>query len=170
MNLVFKNNINDKDNDFNSRPVINVEYIHFSEPVQNAIMSDSSFIRIVYSDGDASIFGLMIPMYFNHVTILKAYNKNIIMYDLHSHRSMVSKISCLEYLILERYNQFLKLFHNENKTPVYNLTSQLKSCSIKLFDNIDLKLNECNIILKISGIWENDKEIGITFKFLLLNS
>ena len=94
------------------------------------------------------------------------------MYDLHSHRDMISKICNLEILILERYNHLLKLFHNQNnqkqKCPVYNLTSQLRSCSVKLFDDIDTKMDECNIVLKISGIWENDKEIGITFKFILL--
>ena len=166
MNLVFKPNTSEDCG--HDRPIINAEYIHFSEPVQNAVMNDSYFIRIIYSDNNASLFGLMIPMYFNGVTILKTYNKSIIMYDLHSHRDMISKICNLEILILERYNHLLKLFLQKQKCPVYNLTSQLRSCSVKLFDDIDTKMDECNIVLKISGIWENDKEIGITFKFILL--
>ena len=169
MNLVFKPNLNDEDDNCNeNKSIINTEYIQFIKPVQNAVMNDSYFIRIIYSDGDASLFGLMIPMYFNAITVLKTYNKSIIMYDLHSHRDMISKICNLEFLILERYNQLQRLFHNHEKIPVYNLTSQLRSCSVKLFDDIDAKLDECNIVLKISGIWENDKEIGITFKFILL--
>ena len=169
MNLVFKPNVNDETDDYKDEnaAIINTEYIHFSEPVQNAIMNDSSFIRIIYSDGDASLFGLMIPMYFNCITIMKSFNKNIIMYDFHSHRDMISKICNLETSLLERYNQLLKSFHCQ-KYPVYNLTTQLRSCSIKLFDDIDKNLDECNIVLKISGIWENEKEIGITFKFILL--
>jgi len=169
MNLVFKPFLNEEDDSFmKNKPIINTEYIHFCEPVQNAVMNDSHFIRIIYSDGDTSLFGLMIPMYFNGVTVLKTYNKSIIMYDLHSHRDMISKICNLEFLILERYNQLLKLFHQHQKCPIYNLTSQLRSCSVKLFDDIDAKIDECNVVLKISGIWENDKEIGITFKFILL--
>ena len=169
MNLVFKPNAVDESDDYKDEnsPIINTEYIHFGEPVQNAIMNDSYFIRIIYSDGDASLFGLMIPMYFNGVTIMKSYNKSIIIYDLHSHRDTISRICNLEMSILERYNRLLKSFHCE-KNPVYNLTTQLRSCSIKLFDDIDKKMDECNIVLKISGIWENEKEIGITFKFILL--
>jgi hypothetical protein len=170
MNLVFKPNISDDIDEYkdDNRPIINTEYIHFSEPVENAIMNDSYFIRIIYSNSDASLFGLMIPMYFNGVTIMKSFNKSIIMYDLHSHRDMISKICSLENLILERYNRLLKSFHKCQKNPVYNLTTQLRSCSVKLFDDIDKKMDECNIVLKISGIWENEKEIGITFKFILL--
>lgn len=172
MNLVFKpcvddsNSYNDNDND--SRPIINPESLYFSEPVQNALMTDSYFIRIIYSDNDVSLFGLMIPMYFNSITVLKSFNKSIIMYDLHSHRDMILKISDLEISILERYNHFLKMYKKYQKCPVYNLTTQLKSCSVKLFDDIDKSLDECNLVLKISGIWESDKEIGITFKFILL--
>ena len=169
MNLVFKPVVVlDDEDDNDSKPIINSEYIHFSEPVQNAVMNDSYFIRIIYSDNNVSLAGLMIPMYFNGVTVFKSFNKSIIMYDLHSHKDMISKICNLENVILERYSQFLKLYKKFKKFPVYNLTTQLRSCSIKLFDNIDKSLDECNIVLKISGIWENDNEIGITFNFILL--
>jgi hypothetical protein len=176
MNLVFKPTVEEEDcyddekviNYDNNTPIINVENIHFTEPVQNAIMNDSYFIRIIYSDDDASLTGLMIPMYLNGVTIFKSFNKSVIMYDLHSHKEMILKICDLEVAILERYCQILKIYKKHEKCPVYNLTTQLRSCSIKLFDDIDKNLDECNIVLKISGIWENEKEIGITFKFILL--
>jgi len=170
MNLVFKPCVDDSNsyNDNDSRPIINPESLYFSEPVQNALMTDSYFIRIIYSDNDVSLFGLMIPMYVNSITVFKSFNKSIIMYDLHSHRDMILKISDLEISILERYNHFLKMYKKYQKSPVYNLTTQLKSCSVKLFDDIDKKLDQCNLVLKISGIWESDKEIGITFKFILL--
>ena len=175
MNLVFKpcndddsNSESYHDNDNQNRPLINPGCLYFSEPVQNALMPDSYFIRIIYSDNDVSLIGLMIPMYFNSITVLKSFNKSIIMYDLHSHRDMILKISELEISILERYNHFLKMYKKYQKCPVYNLTTQLKSCSVKLFNDIDKNLDECNLVLKISGIWESDKEIGITFKFILL--
>ena len=82
MNLVFKPTVEEEDcyddeevaNYNNNTPIINVENIHFTEPVQNAIMNDSYFIRIIYSDDDASLTGLMIPMYLNGVTIFKSFN------------------------------------------------------------------------------------------------
>ena len=57
MNLVFKPCIDDDsnsesyhDNDNQNRPLINPGCLYFSEPVQNALMPDSYFIRIIYSD------------------------------------------------------------------------------------------------------------------------
>jgi hypothetical protein len=94
------------------------------------------------------------------------------MYDLHSNKEVISNICKLETLILEKYSNFLNSANNSNtlKIPVYNLSTQLKSCSIKLFSDIDKRTQECNIILKISGIWENIREYGITFKFMDLHS
>ena len=77
MNLVFKPIISDENDIYTDEnaAIINTEYIHFSEPVQNAIMNDSSFIRIIYSDGDASLFGLMIPMYFKGLLLTNMRNR-----------------------------------------------------------------------------------------------
>lgn len=178
MNLVFRPSTNNDDSDednassnFHSKSpssLINYDCLYFSEPVQNTLMNDSYFIRIIYSDNDVSLFGLMIPLYFSDIKILKSFHKSIIMYDLRSHRDMITKISGIENSLLERYNHFLKLYKNREKLPVYNLTNQLNSCNIKLFDDIDKNLDECNLVLKISGVWENENEIGITFKFILL--
>ena len=85
------------------------------------------------------------------------------MYDLHSNKEVISNICQLETLILEKYSNSTS---NISKIPVYNLSNQLKSCSIKLFSDIDKRTQECNIMLKISGVWENIREYGITFKFM----
>ena len=54
-----------------------------------------------------------------------------------------------------------------NKTPSYNLALQVTSGSLKLFsESIDKKKN-IDIILKISGLWEDDSSYGITYKFLV---
>jgi hypothetical protein len=59
-----------------------------------------------------------------------------------------------------------------NKKPVFRLYEQLNSGNIKLFkDNLKLhKINKDNeFIIKISGIWENEYEYGITYKFVDMN-
>jgi len=160
MKLIFKIDANNE-NDFGG---VNLKHLYFNEPVQNSIIHDSYFIRMFYSDNDVSLTGLMIPMQLSFITISKSFNKNIIIYDLHSNEEMISNICKLETLILEKYisNSSNKPF----KQPVYSLLNQLKSGSIKLFSDIDKRKQECNIILKISGVWENLKEYGITFKFI----
>ena len=157
-------NLNDE-NDENDG--INLKHLYFSEPIQNSIIHDSYFIRMNYSDNDVSLTGLIFPINLSFITISKSFNKNTIMYDLQSNKEVILNICKLETLILEKYNIFLNSTGNNTlKIPVYNLSTQMKSCIIKLFSNIDKHTQECNIILKISGIWENIREYGITFKFM----
>jgi hypothetical protein len=178
MNLVFKTNKLSKmmnvstvdhetddsyNNEDNFQGGVNFKHLFFSDPIQNSIIHDSYFIRINYSDNDVSLSGLMLPIKLSFITISKSFNKNIIIYDLHSNKEVISNICKLETLILEKYSNST---NNISKNPVYNLSNQLKSCSIKLFSDIDKRRQECNIILKISGVWENIREYGITFKFM----
>ena len=64
------------------------------------------------------------------------------MYDLHSNKEVISNICQLETLILEKYSNSTS---NISKIPVYNLSNQLKSCSIKLFSDIDKRTQECKL-------------------------
>ena len=170
-NCEYKNNscrsVNDELN-----YAVNLKHLYFSDPIQNSIIHDSYFIRMNYSDNDVSLTGLIFPVKLSFITVSKSFNKNIITYDLHSNKEVISNICQLEKLILEKYNNYLNSTTNSStlKNPVYNLSTQLKSCSIKLFSDIDKRRQECNIILKISGIWENIREYGITFKFMDLHS
>ena len=159
-------NNEDNYNDDNGFCGVNLKHLYFNEPVQNSIIHDSYFIRMFYSDNDVSLTGLLIPMQLSFITISKSFNKNIIIYDLHSNKEMISNICQLETLILEKYNNILNSSNKPLKQPVYSLSNQLKSGNIKLFSDIDKRKQECNIILKISGVWENLKEYGITFKFI----
>ena len=168
MKLIFKTDTNNANsaNSTNDFGGVNLKHLYFNEPVQNSIIHDSYFIRIFYSDNDVSLTGLMMPMQLSFITISKSFNKNIIIYDLHSNKEMISHICQLETLILEKYNNISNSSNKSLKEPIYSLSNQLKSGSIKLFSDIDKRKQECNIILKISGVWENLKEYGITFKFI----
>ena len=179
MNLVFKTNklskttvtsvvdeTDDGYNEDNFESGINLKHLFFSDPIQNSIIHDSYFIRINYSDNNVSLTGLMLPIKLSFITISKSFNKNIIIYDLHSNKKVILNICQLETLILEKYKKYSNSTNNISKIPVYNLSNQLKSCSIKLFSDIDKRTQECNIMLKISGVWENIREYGITFKFM----
>ena len=53
-------------------------------------------------------------------------------------------------------------FYKVQKTPVYTLKNQLQNGSIKYYKNSVGGL----LYIKISGIWENPSEVGITFKII----
>jgi hypothetical protein len=64
----------------------------------------------------------------------------------------------------------LKKINIIDKTPIYRISEQLANGNIKMFIDSDntfvtnkLFINELH--LKISGIWENDTEYGVTYRF-----
>ena len=54
----------------------------------------------------------------------------------------------------------------DNKTPRRRLSEQLESGFLKIFTQIDNDYRKYPVLLKISGLWESDSEIGITYKFV----
>jgi hypothetical protein len=77
--------------------------------------------------------------------------------------NIIKELNRIEHSIIE----YAKDYYNINKTNIYSLRNQLKHGSIKIYNS--LQTRECdntNTIIKISGIWENDQNIGITYKFL----
>lgn len=91
--------------------------------------------------------------------------------------NIIKELNRIEHTIIE----YAKDFFNINKINIYSLRNQLKQGNIKIYNSHSDKVclfnehttsfvNEFeynnNIIIKISGIWENDQNIGITYKFL----
>jgi hypothetical protein len=52
-----------------------------------------------------------------------------------------------------------------NKNPVYRITDQLSNGFLKIFNEAECK-SKNEFILKIYGIWENECEYGLTYKFI----
>ena len=63
-----------------------------------------------------------------------------------------------DYILIIKYYTVKKTF--------FLFLRKLSPLIIKLFSDIDKRTQECNIMLKISGVWENIREYGITFKFM----
>jgi hypothetical protein len=137
----------------------NKNYIYFNDPIQNTIINESRFIRIIYSTPNIIFNGINILVNFIIDSVDKQYNKNIINYSVEKNEQVIKSINNIEKTILDKYCS--------NKVPSYNLASQISSGSLKLFsESIDKKKN-IDVILKISGLWEDDSSYGITYKFLL---
>jgi hypothetical protein len=96
-------------------------------------------------------------------------------YKLQSHDILNSKnitdIIRIEIQILEFYKQLFQC----KKKIVFMLKEQLQDGNIKLYKehfynyiNFSYKQNPIipNVILKISGIWETEDNIGLTYKFI----
>jgi hypothetical protein len=99
------------------------------------------------------------------VNIENYFNKHKFLFNVKQNMKAINQLKSIEESILD------KICIN-NKKPVFRLYEQLNSGNIKLFkDNLKLhKINKDNeFIIKISGIWENEYEYGITYKFVDMN-
>lgn len=117
----------------------NVNNVFFYEPVKNTVMDDSKFIRIIYSDALIILNGL-------YLKINKTDKKKTDNID-----KLLKNIELLEKNVLNKYNS--------NKVKITKIKDHLQYL-IKKNENLDI------FILKISGIWETEQMIGITFKFI----
>jgi len=111
----------------------------------------------------------------------------IVNFTPHQNIDIIAHLSSIESNIISAYQNINK----SNHTPVYSLSTQLqngsikihmqhftkplrntmsnyirpkihKSCSLPL---IDRKITD-KYVIKISGVWENDDNIGITYKIM----
>lgn len=143
----------------------NKDYIFLQEPVKNNIIDDSKFIRIIYSNNIFTINTVYITFNLNISQIENYFNKHKFVFNVKQNTKPINQLKSIEESILD------KVFIN-NKNPVFRLYEQVNSGNLKLFkDNLKLhKINSVNeFIIKISGIWENEYEYGITYKFVDMN-
>lgn len=142
-------------------------YVYFLEPIKNNIMNDSSFIRIIYSDSLFMLNGVFLLVNIDNVITEKYYNKIKCSFNINDYSTLIYKIKIIEESILNKINI-------PNKSKKYKIYEQLITGTIRIFSddennknpNSPIKLNNNKFILKISGIWETDYELGLTFKFV----
>ena len=136
------------------------KYIYFMEPIKNTVIPNSNFIRIYYSNNDFILNGIYILLDIYNMSTEKYYNKFKCTFDKNINMEIVNKLKDFEIRLLEKFNSY-------EKTPQYTLFNQLTLGSLKIFSDQDtIFKNNMKFILKVSGIWENLSEYGITYKFI----
>jgi hypothetical protein len=136
---------------------ITKEYIYFNEPIQNNIINESRYIRILYSTPNIVFNGIHVLINLSIDNIERQYNKNILYYNIEKNTQAINNIKKIEKTILKKYNS--------SKHPSYNLSELLDGGVVRLFTDLSEKKKVMNIILKISGLWEDDETYGVTYKF-----
>lgn len=139
----------------------NQNNIFFSEPIKNNIIDNGNFIKIIYSNNNVTFNGIFLIIDFKNIICEKYYNKYKIIFNVKLHKNIIDNLKNIEEDILKKYNI--------NKNPNFKLNELLNTGTIKIFNEVN-NINNCNLILKISGIWETNFNYGLTFKFLHLNT
>ena len=143
-----------------------INNILFSESKKNIIM-DGNFTKIIYSDNIVSLNSIYLkfPLVINSIDVIQ--NKIIMKFNAYTGENIehIQSIIQIEQQILDYY----KKMYNCNKISTTILKDQLYNGNIKLYkdphENMDLILSK-KYILKISGIWETNNVIGITYKII----
>ena len=137
-----------------------------SEKTKNNIMNDGYFYRLYYSDIYGTTKGLFLGFELRNITIEKYFNKLKCSFTNSNNTKIICFIKALEKFILDIIPD------RQNKIAVYRIEEQLQNDYIKIFYNNQQSTPEnkdsVKLLLKISGIWTNDKEYGVTFRFFFI--
>jgi hypothetical protein len=153
-----------------------INNVFFQDAINNTVMNDSIFIRIVYSDALCAYNGICLETTIPITHIDKSFNKFKCYYDKQSSNTVIQAICNIEKNIIDNCNI-------KNKTPIFRLREQLKTGYIKVMEHTstdhkftdhkftdhkftDPKTLSNNFIIKISGIWTSLEEYGLTYRFL----
>lgn len=139
--------------------------IYFCEPLKNTIINGGSFIRLLYSTENIAFNGIHFNITFSKGKYDINNNKLKLYFNFDDYASLINQLIAIEEAILNKYNISFK---NKN----YKLKEQLLSGSIRIFteDNTIPIINEYKtFILKIAGLWEDNLNYGITYKFIKIN-
>ena len=140
--------------------------IIFLESKRNMIM-DGTFAKIIYSNQYFSLNSIYFDFPIELLSIEKQMNKYIMKYNPNSYinNTLIQELTKIEYRIIEYYKQINEI----NKRTNCILNRQLLTGNLKIYKDYNLsKINKNppQYIIKISGIWENNNEIGITYKII----
>lgn len=143
------------------------EYIYFYEPIKNNIMADGKFIKLIYSTPNYMLNSINITFDMQYTFIEKIYNKYKCTYDNDACRDIMDDLLKIEENILRKYSSIFPV--SSSKIKNLKMHEQFKEGYIKIYQE-NFKYNACKlkIILRISGIWENADEYGLTYKLFAM--
>lgn len=139
----------------------NINDIFFCDPIKNNIITQGNFIRILYSNNLFILNGIYLYVYLHNIIVEKYFNKYRCIFDLEIHKELLESIICIEKGILKKANI-------PKKNPIYKINELICNGNIKFFSDNMEKINN-GFLLKISGIWEDEKNYGVTYKFTPIN-
>jgi len=142
----------------------NIHNVMLSDKTKNNVMENGSFFRLYYSDNLCNSNGLFIYFTLQNATIEKYFNKIKCSFNNTDNVKIISILKSIEQQILAKSAL--------NKKFVYRIEEQLSNQYIKIFTDKMVtygKNSKLELVLKISGIWDDFSSCGVTFRFYLTN-
>jgi len=143
--------------------------LHFLDVKKNIIM-DGNFTKLIYSDHNVTLNGIYLRVPIQYYGIEQIMNKNAAKFHSYQGDNLLylKQLCALEEELIECY----RLHFQCRKDPNLLLRDQLAMGFLKLYREYNSEpvstpnSSSPKIMIKISGIWENKYQIGLTYKFL----
>ena len=144
----------------------NIKNIYFLEKKSNKLM-DGFFTKIIFTNSFMTMNGIFLKLAIQKSPLIQK-SSYFLQFDPNCHKEVITRLSLIEKQLLLYYN----FFNKTQKNPIYNLKNQLQNGSVKYYrpfykeDAYRTQSIGGSYYIKISGIWENQYEIGVTFKII----
>lgn len=140
-----------------------IENVMFGERVSNNIIENSYFYNILYSNEEITLSNIHILFPLKFLNYNNYFNKYKLFFSCPINFKIINYIKEIEDSILKKFGRF-----QTTKTPQYKLYNQLLSKQIKVNTTsvIDNETHHINLLIKISGLWEDQEHYGIIYSFL----
>ena len=145
-----------------SLPQYDPSHVMFSDKTKNNVLNTGDFYRLYYSDSNVSMSGLILCFKLRKVGIERYFNKIKCCFTTSENRITIGFIKAIEKSILTLMPE------GRARRMVTRIEEQLNHGFIKIFSDSHADFGqheELQLLLKISGIWSNNGEYGITFRF-----
>ena len=141
-----------------------IHNVMLSDKTKNNVMENGNFYRLYYSDSLCNSNGLFIYFTLRDATIEKYFNKIKCSFNNQDNTHAIEIIKSIERQILNKSGIM--------KNYIYRIEEQLTNQYIKIFTDKMVnygKNSKLELVLKISGIWDDFTSCGGTFRFYLTN-
>lgn len=139
-----------------------IDNVFFGDLQRNTVIQDSNFMRLLYSSDYFTLNGIFILVEFKNINVEKYFSKYKCNFNIQENAEIIKCIQDIEVGILKKLSI-------SNQSPSFQIGPQVSSGNIKMFSNNIPQKGNLRVILKLSGIWDNGKDYGITYKFMPIN-
>ena len=132
-----------------------------SNPIKNRVLLNSTYKIIFYSDTNHTSRGLYINFKLDKVRITRYYKKIKCFFGKETNKNIINNLLKIE-------KDILKI--DSHDKPKFKLKEQIQRGFLKINNNeFNEDLEDLIFVMKISGIWNNKKNSGLTFRFFIFN-
>ena len=135
-------------------------YVLFGEKIKNKIIEKSDFCNLFYSIEYGTLNNIILLISFKNVLIENYFNKYKCTFDSNNN-ILIRQLLEVEGQILNKYNKL--------KQKNYKLRQQFRHNCFKFFSAKQYgkqRKTQFDVYIKLSGIWENEQECGLIYKFI----